>query len=144
MAYFGQQPTYVPANYQAQQTVQQQVPQAVGGYIPQTPTPPQNNFVTIRSKEEALYYPVGPGNSVIFRKEDGSNIYIKTMGYSTTEAPIFEEFERVQDTTKNQNETPDFMSEIDKIWSEINALKNRQYKPKNEKRREDGDDRNAR
>jgi len=149
-SYYGQQPAYMQTGYsgQPQQTVQQ-VPQiptpgAIGGpsigYAP--PAPIQNNVVTVRTKEEALYYPVGPGNSVIFRKEDGSSMYTKTMGYSTTEQPIFEEFIRVQ-PEEIQNETTDYKSEIEKIWDEINALKKQphnQWKSKNEKRREDGSD----
>ncbi len=98
----------------------------------------QNNVITVKAKEEAFYWPVGPGNSMIFRKEDGTSIYIKTMGYSTSESPIFEEFAKVIEEPV-QNDTPDYKSEIDKIWGEINALKNRQ-KPQNNKRREDGND----
>lgn len=97
----------------------------------------QQNVITVKTKEEAFYWPVGPGNSMIFRKEDGTSIYIKTMGYSTSEPPIFEEFSKViEEPVQN---APDYKSEIDKLWGEINALKNRQ-KPQNNKRREDGHD----
>lgn len=80
----------------------------------------QNNVTPVRTKEEAQYYPVSPGNSLIFRKEDGSSIYIKTMGYSTIDPPIFEEYARVITEEKSKVSYDD---EINKLWGEINALK---------------------
>lgn len=117
--------------------------QPYGYYHPQVPTQQQftqnNNIISVRAKEEALYYPVAPGNSIIFRKEDGSSIYIKTMSYSTTEPPIFEEFCRVIQEPKKENKPSSYSSEIDKIWEEINALKNVSKNTTNDnKRKENG------
>lgn len=59
---------------------------------------------------------------------------------------IFEEFykkEPVQNAAPETTNSIDYQSEIDKLWGEINALKNRQ-KPQNNKRREDGDTGNVR
>jgi len=85
----------------------------------------QNNVIQVKAKEEALYYPVAPGNSVIFRKEDGSCIYIKTMGYSTIDPPIFEEYARVITEEKKQANA-NYETEISKLWGEVNALKTKQ------------------
>lgn len=104
------------------------------------------SIVDVNSKEEAFYWPVTAGNSVICRSKDGSAIYTKTAGFSATDPYIFEEFykkEPVQNTAPETTNSTDYQSEIDKLWGEINALKNRQ-KPQNNKRREDGDTGNVR
>lgn len=86
----------------------------------------QNNVIQVKTKEEAQYYPVAPGNSVMFRKEDGSCIYIKTMGYSTIDPPIFEEYARIITEEKKQDIANNYDTEISKLWGEINALKTKQ------------------
>lgn len=102
---------------------------------------PPNGFATVKSKEEALYWPTGPGTTMTFIRDDGNAVYIKTMGYNTAEAPKFDEYIKVEE--KKEEVNPDLRSEIDKLWGEINALKNRP-KPQNNKRREDGGDRDVR
>ena len=99
-----------------------------------TPQTQQNNVVQVKAKEEALYYPVAPGNSVIFRKDDGSSMYIKTMGYSTVEPPIFEEYARV--ITENPSKSK-YDDEISKLWSELNALKTKQNNPQSNSKNKD-------
>lgn len=104
------------------------------------------SIVDVNSKEEAFYWPVTAGNSVICRLKDGSAIFTKTAGFSATDPYIFEEFyknEPVQNEAPETTNSIDYQSEIDKLWGEINALKNRQ-KPQNNKRREDGDTGNVR
>ena len=91
--------------------------------LPQQVSQQQNGVTQVRAKEEAQYYPVAPGNSMVFRKEDGSSMYIKTMGYSTVEPPIFEEYARV--ITEQENKLK-YEDEISKLWGEINALKTKQ------------------
>lgn len=100
-----------------------------------------NGFATVKSKEEALYWPTGPGTTMTFMRDDGNAVYIKTMGYNTSEPPKFDEYIKVEE--KKEEVNPDLRSEIDKLWGEINALKNRP-KPQNNKRREDGGDRDVR
>lgn len=103
-----------------------------------------NGFATVKSKEEALYWPTGPGTTMTFIRDDGKAVYIKTMGYNTAEAPKFDEYIKVEE--KKEEVNPDFQSEIDKLWGEIDALKkmpHNQWKPQNNKRREDGGDRNV-
>lgn len=104
-----------------------------------------NGFATVKSKEEALYWPTGPGTTMTFIRDDGNAVYIKTMGYNTAEAPKFDEYIKVEE--KKEEVNPDFKSEIDKLWGEIDALKkmpHNQWKPQNNKRREDGGDRDVR
>ena len=101
-----------------------------------------NEDLIVKSREEAFYYPVGPGITVRFMKEDRSAIYIKSNSGAGSEPFTFEEYVKVEENKPVQNGMPDYQSEIDKIWGEINALKSRQ-KPQNYKRREDGDNRNA-
>ena len=102
------------------------VPQIQAPMQQQSVQQQQNNVIQVKAKEEALYYPVAPGNSIIFRKEDGSCIYIKTMGYSTIDPPIFEEYARVITGENKQTNANNYDTEISKLWGEINALKTKQ------------------
>ena len=89
-----------------------------------------NNGITqVKAKEEALYYPIAPGNSLIFRKDDGSSIYIKTMSFSTVDPPIFEEYVRVIPEEKPTNTNVKYEEEITRLWNEINVLKAKQNNP---------------
>lgn len=121
----------------------------IGAPMSQQPVPQQNTqqsspLISVDSREEAFYWLITPGNSLIFRKKDGSAMYTKTVGYSAAEPPIFEEFIKVTAEPVQNEEEPDYKSEFDKIWGEINALKNRQSnKPQNNKRREDGANRDV-
>ena len=133
-------PGYYMGNTGYQPMTQQQM---MAPMYQQPVQPQQNNEdLTVKSREEAFYYPVGPGITVRFMKEDRSAIYIKSNSGAGSEPFTFEEYIKIEANKPVQNELPDYQSEIDKIWGEINALKSRQ-KPKNYKRREDGDNRNA-
>ena len=126
------QPAPMPTYYdQPRYTNNQQQQQSPNGFAP----------VPVKSKEEALYWPTGPGTTMTFMRDDGNAVYIKTMGYNTAEAPKFDEYIKVEE--KKEEVNPDLRSEIDKLWGEINALKNRP-KPQNNKRREDDGDRDVR
>lgn len=142
--------------YPYQSAVSVQQPYNPYSYAPytvntQNTQPVQQNqstvsIVDVNSKEEAFYWPVTAGNSVICRTKDGSAIFTKTAGFSATDPYIFEEFykkEPVQNAAPETTNSIDYQSEIDKLWGEINALKNRQ-KPQNNKRREDVDTGNVR
>jgi hypothetical protein len=110
--------------------------------VPASQSQTQNMIpvMPVNSKEEAYYWPLGPGNTMIFFK--GDDLFVKSMGYNTAEPPKFDEYiKKVPEQKENQSD--DYKSEIDKLWGEINALKkmpHNQWKPKNEKRREDGSD----
>lgn len=133
------------ANYQTMPQPQVTMPSypQMQSIVPMQTAPQQNNEdLTVKSREEAFYYPVGPGITVRFIKEDKSAIYIKSNSGAGPEPFTFEEYVKVEENKPVQNEMPDYQSEIDKIWGEINALKSRQ-KPQNYKRREDGNNRNV-
>lgn len=83
----GYQPYYGPQIGQ-NQFVQQPVQQ-----IPQR----QNEFVRVRSKEEAMNYPVAPSNSVTFINEAAPYCYVKTMGASQLDRPVFEVYKLVKE-----------------------------------------------
>lgn len=140
-----QQPANYPYNWNPNPMLT--VPQPnVQPTVPQQNIQPTTIIADVNAREEAFYWAVAPGTSMIFRRRDGNAIYTKTAGYSLTEPPIFEEFIKAEAA---QNEVaaspePDYKSEIDKLWGEVNELKNRQgYKPQNNKRREDGGTGNA-
>ena len=46
----------------------------------------------VNSRDEAEKWPVGPGNVLIFRQIDGSFIYVKSLGFSPYDKPVFEVF----------------------------------------------------
>lgn len=82
---YAQQAQQMP---QMQQQVQQQQPQIQNG-----------GFVSVRSRAEAQNYPVAPGNSVTFKDETAPFVYVKTMGFSQLDRPIFESFRLVKEET---------------------------------------------
>ena len=64
----------------------------------QQPTQIQNGgFVVVKDVNEALNYPVAPGNSVTFKNESQPYIYTKTLGFSQLDQPIFEIFRLVKE-----------------------------------------------
>lgn len=124
MAY-GNYPPYFYPQMQAQQAVAQ------------TQT---SGFVSVRSEAEARNYPVAFGNSVTFRDENAPYIYTKSMGFSQLDRPIFDKYKLVKEEpqkaapdipnsscdTKNDNGiVQKLQKEIEAIWSEIEALKNK-------------------
>ena len=109
-------PYYNP--YQYGQNLPTQNPQVIQQAQPQMQTP----FVMVRSEAEARNYPVGFGNVVSFKNENSPYIYTKTMGFSQSDKPVFEKYRREDEET-----TPevDYRKEIDRLWGEINSLKER-------------------
>lgn len=103
----------------------------------QTQQPQQihnGGYVSVRSEDEALMYPVAPGNSVTFINELAPCIYKKTMGFSQFDKPIFEKFRVVKEEAQNapvseekEKTSNDIAyaekSEIEALQSEIKALK---------------------
>ena len=102
---------------------------------PQQQTPVKSaDFVLVRSEEEARNYPVAYGNTVTFKDENTPYMYTKTMGASQLDRPIFEKYKLVKETPQNAPETTSnaktdngvtekMQTEIEAIWREINALK---------------------
>ena len=82
----------------------------------------QTPFVNVRSEAEARNFPVGFGNVVCFKDESAPYIYTKAMGFSQSDKPVFEKYRREDNETKPET---DYREEIDKLWGEINSLKER-------------------
>lgn len=138
---------YFPATYQPYQYPQQyqyqnfqQIPQPMNNYqgnMQQQPQQIQNGgFISVHNIQEAINYPVAPGNSVTFKDENSPYIYVKTKGFSQLEEPIFKKFRLIEESdTQPQESTTtvteqavnyaDFakQAEITALWGEIDALK---------------------
>ena len=59
-------------------------------------------FIVVHSEEEALRYPVAPGNSVTFKVENQPLVIEKTMGFSQLESPRIERFRLVREEVTQQ------------------------------------------
>lgn len=114
--------------YLQQQLQSMQQPQQAN----QTPQIQNGGFVMVKDINEAMNYPVAPGNSVTFKNENQPYIYTKTLGFSQLDQPIFEIFKLV----KEENELPkeeikeelpviEYLSidEAEKLKTEIENLK---------------------
>ena len=84
-----------PASYQ-----QYQAPNYQMTAQPQPMQIQNGGLVSVRSAQEAFYYPVALGNSVTFKDETAPFIYVKTRGFNQLEEPIFEQFQKVDNTQK--------------------------------------------
>ena len=114
--------------YLQQQLQSMQQPQQAN----QTPQIQNGGFVMVKDINEAMNYPVAPGNSVTFKNESQPYIYTKTLGFSQLDQPMFEIFKLV----KEENELPkeeikeelpviEYLSidEAEKLKTEIENLK---------------------
>lgn len=92
-----------------------------------------NVFVPVANENVAKNYPVGYGNTVIFKDENEPKLYVKTMGYSQLESPIFESYIKevnkpISDDVKEKPMTlsyDDLKSEIDDLKGQIKGIKDR-------------------
>lgn len=91
-------------------------------------------FVSVRSEMEAWNYPVKYGASVNFKDETAPYIYVKTMGLSQFDTPVFEKYRLVKEDTTTPIKTPEISetnnvayeelrADIDALKVEIKALK---------------------
>jgi uncharacterized small protein (DUF1192 family) len=113
---------------------------------------PQNIFVPVANENVARNFPVAYGNTVIFKDENSPKIYIKAMGYSQLESPVFEKYARedekelISDTKNDKLNTlslNDLESQISALKSEMEALKEKVFavdKPRRSKREATEDD----
>jgi len=90
----------------------------------------QNPIILVTSEEVAKTYPVAYGNTVVF--QEGDHIYVKKMGYSQLEAPVFEKYVRevvtpeipLSNTEDNKVTLEELKSKIGALESEIQAIRN--------------------
>lgn len=91
-------------------------------------------FVSVRSEMEAWNYPVKYGASVNFKDETAPYIYVKTMGLSQFDTPVFEKYRLVKEDTTTPNKAleisetnnvayEELRADIDALKAEIKALK---------------------
>lgn len=156
--------TYQPFQYQQYQQYPQyqnfqQMPQQYQNNMqPQQPQQIQNGgFISVHNIQEAINYPVAPGNSVTFKDENSPYIYVKTKGFSQLEEPIFKKFRLIEENDAQPPESTttvteqavnyaDFakQTEITALWGEIEALKKQiadmTVKPDRAKKKESGAD----
>ena len=92
-------------------------------YPQMTPQYSQNGLVSVQNESEARSYPVGYGNSVMFKDETQPYIYVKTMGCSQLEQPKFEKYRLVKETVEDQVETYADKSEVEALKKEIESLR---------------------
>lgn len=91
--YYQGYPSYNPMYYQQLQNMQQ--PQQQNSQ--QTPQIQNGGFIIVKDINEAMNYPVAPGNSVTFKNENQPYIYTKTLGFSQLDQPIFEVFKLIKE-----------------------------------------------
>lgn len=125
----------MPSYYTPYQQMYQQ-----GGYFqngnaqiqPQNSTPAtaqiQNGgFVSAPSEDFARSYPVAYGTSVSFKDEREPYIYVKTMGFSQLDAPVFDKYRLVKEepkTPQNGTENSDtYKLSLDELKAEIDDLR---------------------
>lgn len=87
-------------------------------------------FISVRSVEEAINWPIAPGNSLTFKDESAPYIYTKTKGFSQLEQPIFERFRLVKEEGEmapspatSPTEAYDAKGQIETLWKEVEGLK---------------------
>ena len=122
--YFMQNSNYAPPMMQTQQN--------------------QSPFVSVRSEAEARNYPVGFGNSVNFKDENSSYVYVKTMGFSQLDKPTFEKYRLIKEETEGQEvkkecqceglktQFSNLETQISSLWDEIDFLKERKKRSNDE------------
>lgn len=101
--YFQGYPNYNQMYLQQMQNIQSQQSQ-------QTPQIQNGGFVMVKDINEAMNYPVAPGNSVTFKNESQPYIYTKTLGFSQLDQPIFEVFKL--EKVENEDNSTTVVEEI--------------------------------
>jgi hypothetical protein len=122
--YFQGYPNYNQMYLQQMQNIQSQQNQ-------QTPQIQNGGFVMVKDINEAMNYPVAPGNSVTFKNESQPYIYTKTLGFSQLDQPIFEVFklEKVENEDNNTTVVEEIpvveylpLEDADKIRKQLNEM----------------------
>ena len=113
-------------------------PQTQQNYPQQTQPQIQNGgFVAVPNENMVNSYPVAPGNCVTFKVEGQPIVLEKSMGFSQFEAPKIKRYrlveedavEEVKAENPHEKDIESLTSDIKKVWSEINAIKNRKTRP---------------
>lgn len=86
---------------------------------------PQPGFVVMPTEEEAMKYPVAPGNSITFKIESQPIMIEKTMGFSQFDAPVVKRYRIVEEDAPAPEPSPEFAlkQDIDRIEEEIEQIR---------------------
>ena len=106
-------------------------------------------------KDEAINYPIAPGNMMVFKDPDGKHYYQKSLGFSSFDRPTFDTYTLEEPVVQNVVEEPKMESQYNDIESlkamifdlsnQVSRLndqiKNNQSKPKyyNQNKKGDGE-----
>ena len=74
------------------------------------------------TKEEALKWPIGPGNMLVFKDPDGKHFYEKSLGWSPYEGVSFREFTLEVEPIKTEL-VPEDKSQSTGVEKDIQELK---------------------
>lgn len=94
----------------------------------QQPTIQQSGFILVQSEQDARAYPVAPGNSITFKDETRPYCYVKTMGFSSLDRPVFERYRLVKEDEQPEMaksaQTVSYatVSELDAVKAEVEAV----------------------
>lgn len=92
---------------------------------PQQPQIQNGGLVSVRNIQEALNYPIAPGNSVMFKDENSPFIYVKTRGFSQLDEPIFEKYRLVKEEQPQAVNNTESVVNIDyALKSDLQAIQN--------------------
>lgn len=92
---------------------------------PQQPQIQNGGLVSVRNIQEALNYPIAPGNSVMFKDENSPFIYVKTRGFSQLDEPIFEKYRLVKEEQPQTVNNAESVVNIDyALKSDLQAMQN--------------------
>ena len=75
-------------------------------------------FVSVRSKQEALMWPIAPGSSITFKDETAPYVYTKTMGFSQLDRPQFETYRLIKEEPP---EAPQMVTEQSKEGTAVKS-----------------------
>lgn len=136
------QPNFYSNNpyWQAQQMQQMQMPTQQPAQMPgggqqtqaQQPAIQQSGFVLVPSEQEARAYPVAPGNSITFKDEQKPYCYVKTMGFSPLDRPVFEKYRMVKEDEQpaveasqleRQSVAYALQADLDAVKREVDAVR---------------------
>lgn len=97
--------------------------------MPQPQQKPQPGFVVLPTEEEALRYPVAPGNSITIKIESQPVIIEKTMGFSQFDCPQIRKYRIVEEeapkeTAPEKSNTVRIDERLDRIEEDLERIKN--------------------
>lgn len=106
----------------------------------QQPQKPQPGFVVMPTEQDAMKYPIAPGNSITFKIENQPIMIEKTMGFSQFDSPVVKRYRIVEEDAPAPEPSPEFAlkDDIDRIESEIEKI--RALLPKRTVKKKEEDD----